>query len=234
MSVIEQLKTFAKETAHAAFDIEPLISGSIAVWNVPKPYALKLESFMQNTIKQENLLALRRVHERGIKYTSSIYRLSIEKSTIEENNSINLRFALKYTGPFTNGPIPGVYMGREELVVYLQNTLSRLISNLVQQKQPINNEAPTRQITVSYNSKYAQLVGNFQSDYMQFQITPTNKSYVQLIRQEMPLAVNNLSVKLLQVLPTALQYSMNAGGKPWLERVGKVVDLIVEKYAMGK
>lgn len=230
--ILKQLKTLA-ETAHAAFDLEPLISGSIAIWNVPKGYGLKLEKYINDAFKAENAKALKRLEQRGVKFTKNIYRVSIDKSTIEDNNSCNFRIAAKYIGPYLAKPIPGVYNSRDDLNKFLEKIL-RAATNTMLKGKPVVAEKPNKKMTITYQSAYAQLIGCFEHDSMDIRINPTRTDYTNLVKDNMPVAVHNIAIHLKQIAPSALLYSMNAAGLPYLKRVGQVVDQIVASRTRAK
>lgn len=235
MDTIDNIQGLALElSAEVPFGIQQLITGAVVIWNVPVTVADNLEALIKSELMQVDYATARVLQMRNITQESSVYQTHFEKALTDEARSCNMRFSAKYDGPELKKPIPGVLTSKRDIAMLLKKIAERTIEKAKHDVPDTYKPDPSKPVMVSIVTRYCKIVGKFAGYQMAFAIIPQRKEYVAWLDQHMPVAVSNIGLRKISTKDTQIIYQVNAAGKPYLIRVGRVADEIIAKCLNAK
>lgn len=235
MDTIDNIQGLALElSAEAPFGIQQLITGAVVIWNVPVTVADNLEALIKSELMQIDHATARVLQMRNLSQESSAYITHFEKVLTNEARSCNMRFSAKYDGPDLKKPIPGILTTKREIGMLLKKVAERAIEKAKQDVPDDYRPDPSKPVMVSIVTHYCKIIGKFAGYQMVFTIIPQRKEYVAWLDQYMPIAVANIVMRKLSTKDTQINYQVNAAGKPYLIRVGRVADEIIARGLSAK
>lgn len=213
--------------SHYAFEVESQLTGATVIWNIP---AASLDLFLRLLNERVTLLnieALRIFNAGKIDVDRQIYTLT--QSTATNERLCNLRVQLNYEGPKLDSPLPGILIEKVDIRTWMMKNLHEVIDRIrlvIRQQERGTKKIP---VDVSYQSAVCKIVGRYLEDgvEMMFEVTPVKKTYAPLIVAHMPDKVNGIVIRPCRQRDGRMVYSVAAVGKPYLERIGKMLDNVV-------
>lgn len=230
MGSIDNIQALALDlSSEVSFGIQTLITGAIVIWHVPSACVDNLETLIKNELIVVDEQTARVLAMRNLTHEPSVYITHFEKVMTDEGKGSNLRFSAKYNGPDLRKPIPGVLTSKRDISILLRKIAERSIVKAKESQLETYTPNMAKPVTVSIVTRYCKIVGKFSGYQMIYTIIPQRESYIPWLEHYMPPAIANIAIEKVSTKSNQIVYRVNAAGKPYLARVGRVADDIIGK-----